>query len=81
MFEFYLNHSYTSYTVYIHLIHYIFVVVAALNTRAQLNMSQSDSINNQTVNLSEASLKSGYSDAGKKIVANIKSTMSDRAQV
>ena len=31
--------------------------------------------------LSEASLKSGYSDAGKKIVANIKSTMSDRAQV
>ena len=31
--------------------------------------------------LSEASLKSGYSDAGKKIVANIKSTMSDCAQV
>ena len=31
--------------------------------------------------LSEAGLKSGYSDAGRKIVANIKSTMSDRAQV
>ena len=31
--------------------------------------------------LSEASLKSGYSDAGKKTVANIKSTVSDRTQV
>lgn len=31
--------------------------------------------------LSEASLKSGDSNAGKKIVANIKSTMSDRVQV